>query len=194
MIFVFSVCVFCVFTLSCAPVIKTPKTGLPQPRHRGSICVNVTDETGMADEDVRVDANAFTDILAHNLSEVGYQVSFSCTPRGGDEQAVRVAVTSYRYSEPSKDTCIVTGVGCSLLSVLFSPALLLRGYYHPQAEVYGTVTGYVGGAEKKQDITERAVASAGLFSIRREQTKSMLLRTAMHNFSVSLISYLERNQ
>jgi hypothetical protein len=107
---------------------------------------------------------------------------------------VFVAISSYRYEEPASDACILSGLGLTFISVVFAPVLLLRGYYHPEADLSGSiiVRDRARSAVIHEDVSELAVASAGLFSTGEPKAKDALIERVMHNFSAAVITAVAR--
>lgn len=182
------------FVLSCSPAIQTGARPLSQAEKPARVCIVVTYAPGASDDQEQFSAVWFSAVLAAAFASAGYSAEAACMPGAEADVDVFVAISSSRYEEPPKDACILSGLGLTLISVVFAPVLLLRGYYHPEAGLCGSITvrDRATSAAVHEDVSELAVASAGLFSTGKPETRDVLIERVMYNFSVAVITAVGR--
>jgi hypothetical protein len=182
------------FVLSCSPAIQTGARSVFRAEKPTRVCIVVSDASVASDDQEHFSADRLSGALSSAFASAGYSVASACLPTSEADVDVVVAISSYRYEEPAKDACILTGLGLTFISVAFAPVLFLRGYYHPQADLCGSVTARdrATSAVILEDVSERSVASAGLFSTGEPKTRDALIERVMYNFSAAVITAVGR--
>jgi hypothetical protein len=184
------------FVLSCSPAIQTGARSVFRTEKPIRVCIVVSDASVVSDDQEHFSADRLSGALSSAFASAGYSVTFACllASEADVDVDVVVAVSSYRYEEPTKDACILTGLGLTFISVAFAPVLFFRGYYQPQVDLCGSVTvrDRVTSAVIREDVSERAVASSGLFSSGEPKAKDALIERVMHNFSAAVITAVAR--